>query len=55
MSSHPCYVTDYHQSEIAKMLKCGSSENGFATYPCLSCGQGQHKVNFSCKGKACPQ
>ncbi|WP_150138168.1 transposase zinc-binding domain-containing protein [Candidatus Enterovibrio escicola] len=55
VSSHPRYDTDYYYSEIAKMMKCGRSENGFATYQCLSYGQGQHKVNFSCKGKACPQ
>ncbi|WP_150138837.1 transposase zinc-binding domain-containing protein [Candidatus Enterovibrio escicola] len=37
------------------MLKCGGSVKGFATYPCLDCGQGKYKVNFSCKGKTCPQ
>ncbi|PCS24265.1 hypothetical protein BTN49_0083 [Candidatus Enterovibrio escicola] len=46
VSSHPRYNTDYYHSEIAKMLKCGRLENGFTTYPCFGCGQGQHKVNF---------
>ncbi|WP_097356434.1 transposase zinc-binding domain-containing protein [Candidatus Enterovibrio escicola] len=54
VSSHPRDDTDYYHSGIANMLKCGSSKNGFATYPCLGCGQGQHKVDFSCKGKYCP-
>ena len=37
------------------MLTCGSEAGGFAVYQCLSCGEGEHKVNFSCKGKACLQ
>jgi len=49
------YNTDYYQSEVRKMLSCGSEASGFATYQCLSCGKDEHKVNFSCKGKACPQ
>ena len=52
---HPRYNTDYYHAEIKKMLTCSSSAGGFATYQCLSCGKGEHKVNFSCKGKACPQ
>ncbi|WP_097356002.1 transposase zinc-binding domain-containing protein [Candidatus Enterovibrio escicola] len=55
ISSHPCYITNYYHSKIAKMLKCGSSDNDLTTYQCLGCGQWQHKVNFSYKGKACPQ
>ncbi|WP_190319896.1 transposase zinc-binding domain-containing protein [Candidatus Enterovibrio escicola] len=55
VSSHPRYYTDYYHLKIAKMLKCGSSKNSFATYQVLNCGQGQHKVNFSCKWKAYPQ
>ena len=52
MANHPRYDTDYYQAEIAKMLHCGSKANGFAVYQCLDCGKGEHKVNFSCKGKA---
>ncbi len=55
VSNNPRYDTDYYHSEVQKMLTCGSEANGFATYQCLGCGQGKHKVNFSCKGKACPQ
>ncbi len=49
------YNKDYYHTEIKKMLDCGSEASGFAVYQCLSCGVGQHKVNFSCKSKACPQ
>ena len=55
MASYPRYDTAYYQAEIAKMLNCGSETNGFAVYQCLDCGKGEHKVNFSCKGKACLQ
>ena len=55
VADHPRYNNDYYHSEITKMLKCGSAENGFATYQCLKCGKGKHVANFSCKGKACPQ
>ena len=52
---HPRYDKPYYHAEIKKMMNCGSEALGFATYQCLSCGKGQHTVNFSCKGKACPQ
>ncbi len=55
VAKYPRYTTDYYLSEIEKMLRCSSQANGFATYQCLHCGLGEHKVNFSCKGKACPQ
>lgn len=55
VARHPRYNTDYYHAEINKMLTCSSEANGFATYQCLDCGRGEHKVNFSCKGKACPQ
>ncbi|MFT7389637.1 MAG: hypothetical protein ACI8VC_002906 [Candidatus Endobugula sp.] len=55
VGNNPRYDTHYCHSEVKKMLSCGSKENGFATYQCLGCGKGEHKVNFSCKGKACPQ
>ena len=54
-TSHPRYDTDYYQAEISKMLTCGSEAGGFAIFQCLRCGEGEHKVHFSCKGKACPQ
>jgi hypothetical protein len=52
---HPRYNKPYYHSEIKKMMDCGSEALGFATFQCLSCGKGEHTVNFSCKGKACPQ
>ena len=55
VAQHARYNTPYYQREINKMLNCGSEATGFAIFQCLSCGQGQHKVHFSCKGKACPQ
>lgn len=55
VEDNPRYDTDYYHSGIQKRLTCGSEANGFATYQCLGCGKGEHKVNFSCKGKACPQ
>jgi hypothetical protein len=54
-AKHTRYNSAYYQSEIKKMLHCGSETTGFAVFQCLSCGEGQHKVHFSCKGKACPQ
>ena len=55
VAKHARYNCAYYQREITKMLDCGSEATGFAVFECLSCGQGQHKVHFSCKGKACPQ
>ena len=55
VSQNPRYDTDYYQAEISKMLTCGSEASGFAVFQCLCCGKGEHKVNFSCKSKACPQ
>lgn len=55
VEGNPRYDTDYYHSEVQKMLTCGSEANGFATFQCLGCGKGEHRVNFSCKGKACPQ
>lgn len=55
VGNNPRYDTDYYYLAVKKMLSCGSEEGGFATYQCLGCGKGEHKVNFSCKGKACPQ
>ena len=52
---HPRYRTDYYNAEINKMLDCGTDSGGFAVYKCLKCGKGNHKINFSCKSKACPQ
>lgn len=55
VAKHSRYDTDYYKAEINKMLTCGSEAGGFAIYQCLECGRGEHKVHFSCKGKACPQ
>ncbi|WP_097355790.1 transposase zinc-binding domain-containing protein [Candidatus Enterovibrio escicola] len=58
VSNHPRYDTDCYHSEITKMLKCGSSENGFATYQCSNVFvtvKGNIKLTLCCKGKACPQ
>ena len=55
VAKHPRYNTTYYEGEITKMLDCGTDAMGFAVYECLSCGEGQHKVRFSCKGKACLQ
>lgn len=52
---YPRYDTPYYHAEIEKMLKCGTSEGGFAKKMCMECGMDHHKVYFSCKGKACPQ
>ncbi len=55
---NPRYDTDYYHAEINKMLTCGSEAGGFAVYQCLSCGKGEHKVNFSCAlsvGNAMPE
>jgi Transposase zinc-binding domain len=52
--THPRYDTNYYQAEVGKMLTCGSEAGGFAIFQCLRCGEGEHKVHFSCKGKACP-
>lgn len=53
--NHPRYDTDYYHAEISKMLVCSTSKNGFAVHRCLECGDGEHTVNFSCKGKGCLQ
>ncbi|MFT5756836.1 MAG: hypothetical protein ACI9LM_001561 [Alteromonadaceae bacterium] len=55
VAKHTHYNSAYYQSKIKKMLHCGSETTGFAVFQCLSCGEGQHKVHFSCKGKDCPQ
>ena len=55
VAKHARYNTLYYKSEMKKMLGCGSEATGFAVFQCLSCGKGQHKVHFSCKGKGCPQ
>jgi hypothetical protein len=38
--------------EVEKMLKCCTSQNGFATYICLYCGETK-TIPFSCKSKIC--
>jgi hypothetical protein len=51
---YPRYDTDYYHAEITKMINCGTGSGGFAIFKCLKCGQDEHVVNFSCKGKGCP-
>ena len=50
---HPRYNKPYYHAEIKKMMNCGSETYGFVAFQCLSCGEGKHIVNFSCKGKVC--
>jgi len=45
-------VTSHQIAEVEKMLKCGTPENGFATYICLHCGE-RERVCFSCKSRVC--
>ncbi|WP_223869188.1 hypothetical protein, partial [Candidatus Enterovibrio escicola] len=50
--SYPRYDTYYYHLEIAKMLKCGSSENSFATYQYLGYGlMGNMKLTLVIRGK----
>ena len=55
IQDHPRYNNDYYKNEVNKMLNCSCSEGGFAKYKCTTCGQCEHTVHMSCKGKACPQ
>lgn len=45
-------VTAHQIVEVEKMLNCGNSKNGFATYICLKCGE-TARVCFSCKSRVC--
>ena len=45
-------VTAHQIAEVEKMLNCGTSKNGFATYICLKCGE-TVRVCFSCKSRVC--
>lgn len=38
--------------EVEKMLNCGTSEGGFATYLCPECGN-EKRIPFTCKSKLC--
>lgn len=38
--------------EVAKMIKCGSMEDGYLVFKCAACGE-EHKVGFSCKSRLC--
>ena len=55
IQDHPRYNNDYYKNEVNKMLNCSCSEGGFAKYKCTTCGQCEHTVHMSCKGKVCPQ
>ena len=45
-------LTTHQIAEVEKMLNCGNSKNGFATYICLKCGE-TTQVCFSCKSRVC--
>jgi len=45
-------VTAHQITEVEKMLNCGNSKNGFASYICLKCGA-TARVCFSCKSRVC--
>jgi hypothetical protein len=50
---YPRYRGALYEEAVAKMLGCGDSENGFATYICSKCGREEKKVAFSCKSCFC--
>lgn len=45
-------VTPHQIQEVEKMLGCGDSKKGFATYMCLDCGS-EKRISFSCKSRIC--
>ena len=47
------YNTLYYEEVIQKMLGCGKEEGGFVEYRCPHCGQGVHRVAFTCKSCFC--
>ena len=49
---HPIYDTPQYDEAVQKMLGCGSTANGYATYRCMHCGE-QVVVAFSCKSSFC--
>jgi len=49
----PRYGEERYEEAVEKMLGCGDPENGFATYICSYCGQGEKKIPFSCKSCFC--
>lgn len=49
---NPGYNTPQYDEAVKKMLGCGSSENGYATYICMHCGE-EVVVGFSCKSSFC--
>ena len=46
------YDTPYYDEVICKMLGCGNTENGYAKYRCVDCGETK-VVGFSCKSSFC--
>lgn len=49
---YPSYGTPQYDEAVQKMLGCGSSESGYATYRCMHCGE-KVVVAFSCKSSFC--
>lgn len=52
-SLYPSYATEYYSSVIEKVLHCRDPKFGYVEYRCMKCGNGFHKVGFSCKSKFC--
>lgn len=48
---HPGLVDENTETNVQKMMSCGSFENGYAEYRC-SCGHVK-RVPFSCKSRFC--
>ena len=46
------FISDYIDSEVRKMISCGTIENGFDVYECPNCHK-HHIVGYSCKGRFC--
>lgn len=47
------YETDYFNTVIQKVINCKDPKLGYVEYRCMKCGNGFHKVAFSCKSRFC--
>ena len=50
----PQSVAESAEINVAKALRCGTDECGFACFVCDACGS-KHAVRFSCKSRFCPR
>jgi hypothetical protein len=50
---HISYATNYYDSIVEKTINCRDPQFGYVEYQCMYCGQGIHRVGFSCKTKFC--